>query len=363
MGFSAEDHGLMARAVSLTARGRETATPNPSVGCVIARSGRILGEGWHEKAGEAHAEARALARCAGEASGATVYLTLEPCAHQGRTGPCVDALIAARVGRVVAALEDPNPLVSGKGFARLRDAGITVDVGLMAAEATQAHRGFLARMRRGRPWLRIKAAASLDGRTALGDGRSRWITGPDARRDVHALRARSCAMVTGIGTVLADDPQLTVRDVPCRRQPRRAVIDSRLETPPEAQILAGGGTILFAANEVPDRQRALEAKGAEIVQVPGPGGKTDLAEVARHLGSLGFNEVTVESGAKLHASLIQAGVVDELVLYVSPKLLGNTAAGLFALPELASLGDALQPRIIDVRQVGSDLRITAYLER
>lgn len=362
MAFSAEDHALMARAVALTAKGRETATPNPAVGCVIARGGRVLGEGWHEKAGEAHAEIRALEACGGDAAGATAYLTLEPCAHQGRTGPCVEALIGARVGRVVAALEDPNPLVSGKGFARLREAGIAVEVGLLAAAASEAHRGFLARMRRGRPWLRIKAAASLDGRTALGDGRSRWITGPDARRDVHALRARSCAMLTGIGTVLADDPQLTVRDAPCRRQPRRAVIDSRLETPPGAKILEGGATVIYAANDLPERQRALEAKGAQVVHVPGPGGKTDLAGVARHLASLGFNEVTVESGAKLHASLIQAGVVDELVLYVSPKLLGNTAAGLFALPGLENLDDALQPRIVDVRQVGSDLRITAYLE-
>lgn len=361
MAFSAEDHALMARALALTAKGRDTATPNPAVGCVIARHGRILGEGWHEKAGEAHAEVRALAACAGDAEGATVYLTLEPCAHQGRTGPCVEALIAARVGRVVAALEDPNPAVSGKGFARLREAGIAVDAGLMAGAAAEAHRGFLSRMRRGRPWLRIKAAASLDGRTALGDGRSRWITGPDARRDVHALRARSCAMVTGIGTVLADDPQLTVRDVPCRRQPRRAVIDSRLETPVTAKILQGEPPVIYAAIDAPDRQRALEALGATVVSVPGSGGKTDLAEVARHLGSLGFNDVTVESGAKLHASLLRAGVVDEIVLYVSPKLLGNTAAGLFELPGLASLEEAMQPRIVDVRQVGTDLRITALV--
>lgn len=361
MAFSAEDHAFMARAVALTVRGRETATPNPAVGCVIARSGKILGEGWHEKAGEAHAEVRALAACGGDAAGATVYLTLEPCAHQGRTGPCAEALIRSRVGRVVAALEDPNPLVSGKGFARLREAGIAVEAGLLAAAASEAHRGFLARMRRGRPWLRIKVAASLDGRTALGDGRSRWITGPDARRDVHALRARSCAMVTGIGTVLADDPQLTVRDVPCMRQPRRAVIDSRLETPLTAKILQGEPPVIYAAVDAPDRRRALESRGATVVSVPGPGGKTDLTEVARHLGSLGFNEVTVESGAKLHASLLRAGVVDEIVLYMSPKLLGNTAAGLFELPGLDSLEDAMQPRIIDVRQIGADLRITALV--
>lgn len=362
MAFTAEDHAFMARALALTAYGRETATPNPSVGCVIARGGRVVGEGWHERAGEPHAEVRALEACAGDAEGATVYVTLEPCAHHGRTPPCVEALVAARVGRVVAALEDPNPKVAGQGFARLRKAGIAVEVGLMDAAAREAHRGYLARMSRGRPWLRIKVAASLDARTALADGRSRWITGPDARRDVHAFRARSCAMVTGIGTVLADDPQLTVRDVPCTRQPRRAVIDSRLETPVTARILEGEPPVIYAAVDAPERRRALEARGATVVSVPGPGGKTDLAEVARHLGTLGFNEVTVESGAKLHGSLLQAGVVDEIVLYVSPKMLGNTAAGLFELPALGSLADAMQPRIIDVRRVGADMRITARVD-
>ncbi|HEX5629731.1 MAG TPA: bifunctional diaminohydroxyphosphoribosylaminopyrimidine deaminase/5-amino-6-(5-phosphoribosylamino)uracil reductase RibD [Usitatibacteraceae bacterium] len=362
MSFSAEDHALMARALALAARGRDTATPNPNVGCVIARGGRILGEGWHARAGEAHAEAMALAACREGAGGATVYVTLEPCSHQGRTPPCADALAAARVGRVVAALEDPNPLVKGKGFARLRAAGIAVETGLLAAEAREAHLGFLARMSRGRPWMRLKCAASLDGRIALANGESRWITGEAARRDVHLIRARSCAMLTGIGTVLRDDPELTVRHVPCSRQPRRVVIDSRLELPPHARILAGEPPLVLTVSEDGARRRALEALGAEVVTVPAEGRKTDLAAVARLLAERGFNEVTVETGAKLNGSLLRAGLVDEIVLYLAPLLMGDAAQGLFALPEFAALGEAPRARVVDVRAVGADLRLTARLE-
>jgi diaminohydroxyphosphoribosylaminopyrimidine deaminase/5-amino-6-(5-phosphoribosylamino)uracil reductase len=360
--FSAEDHALMARALALAGRGRETATPNPNVGCVIARAGRILGEGWHARAGEPHAEAMALAACRGGAEGATAYLTLEPCSHHGRTPPCADALVAARVGRVVAALEDPNPLVKGKGFDRLRAAGIRVETGLAAAQAREAHLGFLSRMARGRPWLRLKCAASLDGRTALANGESRWITGEAARRDVHALRARSCAMLTGIGTVLRDDPELTVRHVPCSRQPRRVVIDNRLELPPAARILAGEPPLVLTVSEDRSRRQALEARGAEVVVVPGAGGKSDLAAVARLLAERGFNEVTVETGAKLNGSLLRAGVVDEIVLYLAPLLMGDAAQGLFALPELTALGQAPRPRVVDVRALGADLRLTARWE-
>ncbi|HSJ95838.1 MAG TPA: bifunctional diaminohydroxyphosphoribosylaminopyrimidine deaminase/5-amino-6-(5-phosphoribosylamino)uracil reductase RibD, partial [Myxococcota bacterium] len=286
----------MARALALTERGRDTATPNPNVGCVIVKDGRVIGEGWHERAGEAHAEARALAACAESPEGATAYVTLEPCAHQGRTPPCADALVAAKVKRVVAALEDPNPLVHGEGARRLRDAGIRLDLGLMQAQAEEAHRGFLQRMRLGRPWMRIKVAASLDGRIALAGGESRWITGEAARRDVHALRARSCAMLTGIGTVLADDPELTVRHVECSRQPRRIVIDSRLDLRAGAKILAGEPPIVFTVSEDAAKRRALEALGAEVVTAPTDAvkpGKTDLAAIARELGARGFNEVTV----------------------------------------------------------------------
>ena len=362
MSFSAEDHALMARALALAERGRDTATPNPNVGCVIATAGRVIGEGWHARAGEAHAEAMALAACRESPEGATAYVTLEPCSHHGRTPPCADALAAARVARVVAALEDPNPLVMGRGLAMLRVAGIRVESGLLAAQARETHRGFLARMSRGRPWLRIKSAASLDGRIALANGESQWITGEAARRDVHALRARSCAMLTGIGTVLRDDPELTVRHVPCSRQPRRVVIDSRLDLPVSARILSGEPPLVLTVSEDRARREALEARGAEVVVVPAEGAKTDLAAVARLLAERGFNEVTVETGAKLNGSLLRAGVVDEIVLYLAPMLLGDAAQGLFALPAFEQLGEAIRPRIVDIRAVGEDVRITARLE-
>lgn len=352
----------MARALALAARGRDTATPNPNVGCVIARGGRLLGEGWHARAGEPHAEAIALAACADSPAGATAYVSLEPCSHHGRTPPCADALVEARLSRVVAAIEDPDPRVGGQGLARLRAAGLRVETGLLAEQAREAHRGFLARVSRGRPWLRLKSAASLDGRTALAGGESRWITGEAARRDVHALRARSCAMLTGIGTVMRDDPSLTVRHVACTRQPRRVVIDSRLDLPVTARILSGEPPLVLTVSEDRERRAALEARGAEVVEVPGIGGKTDLAVVARLLAARGFNEVTVETGARLNASLLAAGVVDEIVIYLAPMLLGDTAQGLYALPALAGLDAALRPRVVDVRAVGADLRITARLE-
>jgi diaminohydroxyphosphoribosylaminopyrimidine deaminase/5-amino-6-(5-phosphoribosylamino)uracil reductase len=352
----------MSRALELTARGRETATPNPNVGCVIAKNGRVIGEGWHERAGEPHAEVRALAAASESAEGATVYVSLEPCAHHGRTPPCADALVKARVGRVVAALEDPNPLVHGRGANKLRDAGIRVDLGLLAAEAEEIHRGFLTRMRLGRPWMRLKVAASFDGRTALANGKSQWITGEAARRDVHEIRARSCAMLTGIGTVLADDPELTVRHVPCQRQPKRVLIDSRLDLPLEARILKGDPPIILTVSDDAGKRARLEAAGAQVVRVheePDKPGKTDLRHVARELAAFGFNEVTVETGARLNGSLLASGVVDEIVLYLAPMIIGDTGQGLFALPEIQSLEEAKRPKIVDVRPVGGDWRITA----
>ena len=357
--FSEADHAFMARAVALTERGRDTSTPNPNVGCVIVKDGRVIGEGWHERAGGPHAEVRALDACIQSPEGATVYVTLEPCSHFGRTGPCTEILAESRVARVVAALQDPNPHVSGRGFARLQEAGIKVDVGLMALEAEEAHRGFLHRMRHGRPWMRLKAAASLDGRIALANGQSRWITSEASRRDVHQLRARSCAMLTGIGTVVQDDPELTVRHVPCRRQPKRVVIDNRLDMPLGAKILSGDPPLIVTVSGDGARRAALEAKGAEVLLVAKAGEKSDLAAVARILGDRGFNEVTVETGGKLMGSLLRAGVVDEIVLYVAPMILGDTAQALFALPEIASLDDALRPRIVDVRPIGPDVRLTA----
>ena len=352
----------MSRALELTARGRDTATPNPNVGCVIAKNGRVIAEGWHERAGEPHAEVRALEAASESPEGATVYVSLEPCAHHGRTPPCADALVKARVGRVVAALEDPNPLVHGRGANTLRDAGIRVDLGLLADEAEEIHRGFLTRMRLGRPWMRIKVAASLDGRTALANGKSRWITGEAARRDVHALRARSCAMLTGIGTVIADDPELTVRHVPARRQPKRVVIDSRLDLPLEAKILKGDPPIVLTVSDDAARRARLEAAGAQVLRVheePGKPGKSDLRHVARELAARGFNEVTVETGSRLNGSLLASGVVDEIVLYLAPMIIGDSGMGLFTLPEIQSLEEARRPKIVDVRRVGDDWRVTA----
>jgi diaminohydroxyphosphoribosylaminopyrimidine deaminase/5-amino-6-(5-phosphoribosylamino)uracil reductase len=360
--FTAEDLAHMARAIALTENGRDTATPNPAVGCVIAKGGRVIGEGWHEKAGGPHAEVRALAAATESSEGATVYVSLEPCSHHGRTPPCVDALIAAKVGRVVAALQDPNPEVNGAGAKRLREAGITVDFGLMEREAEEAHMGFLSRMRRGRPWMRIKMAQSLDGRIALANGESRWITGEPARRDVHALRARSCAILTGIGTVTRDDPDLTVRYVECKRQPRRVLIDSRLEVAPDARILKGEPPIIFTVTGDARRRKALKDLGVEVVQAPEDRykpGKSDLAAIARELAARGFNEVTVETGAKLSGSLLAAGVIDELVLYYAPKIFGDKAQSMFDLPEMTRLEQALVPRIVDVRTVGEDLRVVA----
>ncbi len=356
--WSGSDLAFMARALALAERGRDTCTPNPNVACVLAKDGRVIGEGWHERAGEAHAEVRALQATTESAEGATAYLTLEPCAHHGKTGPCADALVNARVSRVVAALEDPNPEVAGRGFARLAEAGIQVDVGLMAEEAREVHRGFLSRMERGRPWMRLKAASSLDGRIALANGESQWITGEEARQDVHRLRARSCAMLTGIGTVLQDDPQLTVRHVPCSRQPRRVVIDSRLDMPITAKILYGEPPLILTVSDDGTRRAALEALGAEVVQVPGDA-KTDLASIARLLAERGFNEVTVETGGKLMGSLLAAGLVDELVIYYAASILGDRAQPLFVMPEVTRLADSPRAKIVDVRTVGEDLRVTA----
>ena len=352
----------MTRALELVERGRNTSTPNPSVGCVIAKGGKVIGEGWHEKAGGPHAEVRALAAATESPEGSTVYVTLEPCGHQGRTPPCADALIKAKVARVVAAIEDPNPLVHGAGANRLRDAGIRVDIGLMAEEAEEAHLGFLTRMRRGRPWMRMKVASTLDGKIALANGESRWITGEPARRDVHALRARSCAILTGIGTVQNDDPDLTVRYVPATRQPRRVLIDNRLEVSPAARIFKGEPPIVFTVSKDTARRKALEALGAEVVEAPVDRyavGKSDLTAVARELGARGFNEVMIETGGRLNGSLLAAGLVDEMVLYFAPKIFGDSAQGLFDLPEMTRLEQALQPRVTDVRTVGEDLRLTA----
>jgi diaminohydroxyphosphoribosylaminopyrimidine deaminase/5-amino-6-(5-phosphoribosylamino)uracil reductase len=357
--FSAADHAHMSRALQLAALGRDTTTPNPRVGCVIVRADAVVGEGWHRRAGEPHAEVHALGMAGAAARGATAYVSLEPCNHHGRTPPCSDALIAAGVGRVVAAMEDPNPRVAGQGLGRLREAGVPVECGLLADEARELNIGFVSRMARGRPWLRLKAAASLDGKTALLNGQSQWITGADARRDAHAWRARSCAVLTGIGTVKDDDPRLTVRDVPCARQPLRVVVDSRLETPPGAKILDGGHVLIACAAADASRAAVLRDKGAEIVELPNPKGKVDLTALMLELGQRGINEVLAETGFKLNGSLLREGCVDELLIYLAPSLIGDAARGIFDLPPLESLAGKRRLIWRELRQVGDDLRLLA----
>jgi diaminohydroxyphosphoribosylaminopyrimidine deaminase/5-amino-6-(5-phosphoribosylamino)uracil reductase len=359
MSFSAVDHGMMARALQLAERGLWTTTPNPRVGCVLVRDGVIVGEGWHEKAGEAHAEVHALAAAGARAQGATAYVTLEPCSHHGRTPPCADALVAAGVSRVVAAMEDPNPLVAGRGLAVLRAAGVETAHGLLADEARELNIGFVSRMTRRRPWLRLKAAASLDGKTALNNGLSQWITGPAARQDGHRWRARACAILTGIGTVRDDDPQLTVRELAVSRQPLRVVVDSRLETPPGARVLQGGNTLVAGAVADEGKAAALRAAGAEVLILPNTAGKVELPALLEALGERGINEVHAEAGFKLNGSLLREGLVDELLLYLAPCLIGHLASGLFNLPELTNLGDKRLLQVLDVRQLGEDIRLIA----
>ncbi|MGH8631109.1 MAG: bifunctional diaminohydroxyphosphoribosylaminopyrimidine deaminase/5-amino-6-(5-phosphoribosylamino)uracil reductase RibD, partial [Burkholderiales bacterium] len=270
----------MARALRLAENGLYTTTPNPRVGCLIVRDGEVVGEGWHERAGAPHAEVNALAGAGARAAGATVYVTLEPCSHHGRTPPCADALIAARVRRVVAAMPDPNPEVSGGGLRRLREAGVEVDVGVMEQEARELNAGFVSRMTRGRPWLRLKIAAGLDGKTALENGVSQWITGPEARRDAHHWRARSCALMTGIGTLRDDDPRLNVREVDTPRQPLRVVVDSRLRIPLDARIFQGGGVLVATASADAEKIGSIERRGAQVVVLPNTQGKVDLGRLA-----------------------------------------------------------------------------------
>ena len=364
--FSDVDQRHMAQALALAERGLYGTTPNPRVGCVLVRDGAVLAEGWHARAGGPHAEAAAIAEASGRGvslRGATAYVTLEPCNHQGRTPPCARALIEAGVARVVIAMADPNPTASG-GMQALREAGITVECGLLQAEAEALNPGFIARVTRQRPWVRMKIAASLDGRSALVDGRSQWITGAAARQDGHQWRARACAILTGIGTVRDDDPRLNVRDVDTTRQPLRVVIDSRLETPLSARILQGSKTLLLSAIDDPAREAAYAVRGVEVERVPSNAqGKTDLPLVLETLARRGINELHVEAGAKLNGSLLREGCVDELLIYLAPSVIGDTGLGMFALPPLAELAAQQRLQFTDVRQIGDDLRIRARVLR
>jgi len=345
----------MAHALQLAAHGQFTTSPNPRVGCVIVRDGRVVGEGWHERAGTPHAEIHALKAAGEEARGATVYVTLEPCSHHGRTPPCAEALVSAGVARVAAAMRDPNPLVAGGGIDMLTLAGIRAEVGLMEAEARALNPGFISRMTRGRPWVRLKTASTLDGKTALANGASQWLTGEAARADVQRLRARACAILTGSGTVLADNPRMTVRGLDIGRQPLRVIIDSALHTPVVAAILPA---LVACHHADPSARAALEQAGAEVVELPGADGRVDLAALLALLAQRGVNELHVEAGAALNGALLAAGLVDEWVAYMAPMAVGDAARGLFAQPPLASLADAARFKLADVRQIGGDLRLT-----
>ena len=360
--LSAEDSVWMAQALQLAERGLYTTTPNPRVGCVVVKAGEQLGEGWHERAGEAHAEVHALREAGIAANGATAYVTLEPCSHHGRTPPCTDALIAAGITRVVVAMQDPNPQVSGQGIARLRAAGIEVECGLMEAPARVLNAGFVSRMSRGLPLVRSKIAMSLDGRTALNNGVSQWITGAAARRDGHHWRARSCAVLTGIGTVLADDALLSVREVKTTRQPLRVVLDSALKMPLKARILQGGNVLIYTATRDIAKIAALEKAGAKVEVMPAANGQVDLLACLKDLAVRGCNEVLVEAGRTLNGALLQAGLVDELVLYMAPQMLGDMARGMAQLAELTSLDQRVELKWLDVRQIGQDLRILASVQ-
>jgi diaminohydroxyphosphoribosylaminopyrimidine deaminase / 5-amino-6-(5-phosphoribosylamino)uracil reductase len=361
--FTDLDHLQMSRALELASKGLFSATPNPRVGCVLVKDGSVVGEGWHRKAGEPHAEALALAQAGERARGATAYVTLEPCAHFGRTPPCANALVDARVARVIAAMEDPNPLVSGQGFALLRAAGIDVRCGLLKEEALALNIGFVSRMSRGRPWVRMKIAASLDGITALANGTSQWITGEAARHDGHFWRARACAILTGIGTVKEDNPTMNVRGWETARQPLRVIVDSRLEINSAAQVLQQGpglgeSLVLASANHgEPSAKQLEQARGLPVAWVESDSqGKTDLQAVMRYLGQKNINELHVEAGYKLNGSLIKAGLVDELLIYYAPKLLGS-GMGFAAIGSLESLDLAIPFFVVEMQQVGEDLRV------
>jgi len=351
--FSAADRRWMQRALELAGRGLATTDPNPRVGCVIVRDGQVLGEGWHQWAGEPHAEALALAAAGESARGATAYVTLEPCAHHGRTPPCSEALIRAGLARVVFGARDPNPQVDGRGEAQLHAAGIEVHGGLLAQASRELNPGFFRRMRTGRPWMRLKLAASLDGRTALASGASRWVSGEASREDVQHWRARSSAILTGIGTVLADDPRLDVRLEGERvRQPVRVLLDTELRTPPQARLLAAGGPVwIFTSSEDSARRAALEARGARIERLQ------PLPQLIERLGAEGMNEVHVEAGATLAGALLQEQLVDELLLYVAPVLLGNESRPLALIAQPPDLVSALRFGIVESVRMGEDLRL------
>jgi len=360
------DNEYMVQALQLAEKGMFTCHPNPRVGCVIVAND-VVGEGWHEKTGGPHAEIVALKQAGKRAKGATVYVTLEPCCHKGKTGPCTKALINAGVSRVVIAMQDPNPEVAGQGITELREAGIEVETGVLEADARALNPGFIMRMSKGRPYVRSKLAMSLDGRTAMASGESKWITGEEARRDVQFLRACSSAIVTGIGTILADDPSMTVRintlvDNKQFEQPLRIILDPRLSTPPSARILEQNGkTLIVTTSEEPEVVTDLTKAGAEILLQEGRQDTIDLHELMKYLAEEEVNEVLLETGATLGGAMLQAGLIDEFVIYMAPHLMGNDARGLFNLSGIESMDQRISLDIQEIRAIGKDWRITAKI--
>ena len=357
MSFSSFDYQCMANALQLARLGLKTSHPNPRVGCIISLDGKVVGSGWHKKTGEPHAEINALRDAGDKAAGATAYVTLEPCSHHGRTPPCVEALINAKITRVVFAIEDPNPDVNGSGSQRLIDAGIEVQSGLMAAQAEELNAGFLKRMSQGRPWVRIKLAQSLDGHIGLANGESQWISGPEARADVQNWRARADVILTGIGTVLADDPSLNVRNDKNARQPMRVIVDSHWRTPANARLLGLPGKVLIAGlNEIPVPESLAETS-AECLGLPASEGRVDIRILLTELAQRGCNEIHVEAGATLCGTLIQQRLVDELLIYQAPIILGGGAVSPFAAPRLDNMQDRVHLEWMDSRRIGKDLRL------
>ena len=364
MTFSADDHKYMSHALMLAKKGINTTAPNPNVGCVLVKDGEIVGEGWHEKAGEAHAEINALKQAGGKADGSTAYVTLEPCCHQGKTPPCTDALIKAKVKRVVAAMIDPHSKVSGQGLKQLESVGIVAEHGLLEEQAKELNLGFIKRMQKRLPYVRCKLAMSLDGRTAMASGESKWITSAAAREDVQRLRAKSSAILTGVGTVLADDPSMTVRLEGVESQPIRVVVDTNLSMPTDAKMLKESGqTVLMTCSADEHIAQALKDAGADIHMMPYCNTSVDLKSVLQQLSDMHINDVLLETGATLSGAMLQAGLIDELIIYMAPVLMGNNARGLFALPGLETMQDKIELEITDTRLVGQDLRITAKVKK
>ena len=352
------DENFMSRALLLAARGLYTTTPNPRVGCVIVNDGHIVGEGWHVNGGAAHAEVNALEQAGTRALGGTLYVTLEPCAHFGQTPPCVEAIVKSGISRVVFAAKDPNPLVDGKGAARLKSAGIAVIGGVLDEEAKELNLGFFKRMQTGRPWVRVKIASGLDGKTALENGKSQWITSTAAREDAHKWRAQSCAILTGVGTVVEDDPRLTVRHVDTDRQPTIVVVDSQLRSPLSAKLFKSSNVTIATA--VSDKTRLLPFVeiGANVLVLPDSEGKVDLLSLLDELGATQINEVLVEAGINLHSALLRRSLIDEMIIYYAPKFLGSHGRGMLFFDELESMDEVAERDIVGIERFGKDFRVT-----